>query len=315
MALTSIRIQSPAHVRAWYHVLAHFDLGDDPMNCVNASWIKRALPYRRGAEPLGRAFGRFHAAYRKTPGRHALAPLATALPDESVYDAALDSLAANGPPPAGVTPLVRRLLARLADDAGARLVGLMRDLVRAERDAFIDTWFRSLAAPGAGLDSFLRQRLAPLVPVLYAEADQTLIVLPVEALDRRAYHVTPARGVHHVALPATLHDAFFHALYGMVRHRTDRLIRPYVPASVKADPSHPMNVQVRVDCGLTTTFHLLLRKMPEEAEPFRTWARDQFAFGLRQPEAAVEALHPMNLLPEEAIPAVRTLLGDQLTPL
>lgn len=311
MALSGIDVRSAAHVRAWYHLLAHFDLGADPMSCVNPAWVRLTAEQRPSSTVTpGRAFGRFHACYRKAAGRRALFALGTAFADEALFTKAANALAASKPAPSDVPPQVKRVVAPLADVAGAKLLGLTLELVAAERKGFLDAWFQRLAAPAPGLGSFLNARLAPLVPVLYGDADQRLVVFPVEALATRSYHVTPARGIHHVALPATLHNAFFHALYAMVRNRTDRLIRPFIPDAIRAAPDHPMNEQIRADCALTTSYHLLMRRAPDEAAPFRSWARVQFSFGQRQPQAAVEALHPMTLLPSEAVAAVRALLGD-----
>ncbi len=311
----SVEVVTAMHVRAVYHVLAYFDLGRDATNCLHPTYTRAMDQLRpRSSDSPAWSFGRFHARYRKAGGAGVLGILPPAFRDEARFLEVARSLATTGGAPEFVPPLLRRAIAPLADPAGSKLVQLLLDVVDAEKTAFLDNHFRSTAPPGAGMQSFLTERVSPLVDVLYGDIPQTIVVFVAEALPNTSFAVSPARGVHHIALPPPLHQALFHVLFALVKQRSDRVIRHHIPAELKADRTNPIAAQMRLDAAMTTTFHLLLRKRPAEIPLFREWAFDQFRTGTRSPDAAVEALHPMILLPEDAVPAIRTLLGDELEP-
>lgn len=309
-----ITVVNAPHVRAFYHVLAYFDLGRAPLGHHNPGYTKAIDSHRRPAtaESPARRFGRWHARYRASAGHAALPLLPVAFIKEERYQKVVQSLAGQKPPPPDVPPLVKRAIAPLADRGGARLVAATHDIIDAERRSFLDSVYRAQPAALDGVGNYLTERLPELCEVLFGAATQHVVVLPVEALATRSWALATAQGKHHIAVPAKLKDCFFHVLTALVRQRTSRMIRHYIPDVVRKDKAHPMNAQFRMDAALTTTYQLLLRKRPSDIEAFSDWALGQFRFTARRPQAAVEALKPMALLPEDAIPAVRALLGDEL---
>lgn len=316
---STIRVVLRDHVRAHYHVLSHFDLGRDPVNCACPTYTELIAASRpsRVTSPA-RALGVFHRHFRSASGRHVLAVLPLAVDDDEEYRALLDSLATQAPPPATLPPLIKRAIAPLADKAGARLVRTLRDLLAAERRGYLDSYYRRQDTIGEAqanaLGNYLSERIVPLLPVLYGDAPQTVTVYLSEPLIGRSRAIVPARRKHHIATSDGPHwrDMLFQVLLAVVQHRTNRLIKHYLPENVAANPTGLVAHLMRFDAAMTTTYHLLLRRSGDLAEDFKDWASGQFKNTGRPPLAAVEALHPMVLLPEEAITAVRALLGDEV---
>jgi len=310
---STVTVVSAAHVRAYYHVLAHFDLGADPAGCLNAAWTRAADSLRPPSRMSpARSFGHFHARYRKAGGRAALGLLPIVARDETLCESALKSLIDLEGPPPQITPLARRAIAPLADGAGSKLVELLTSVIATERNTYLDAYFRANPPIGAGMESYLSDRVLKLVTVLFGSAPQQIVVFPAEALSTRSFSVNPTSGTHHIAVSPVLHNAFYQVLFALVQHRTNRIMRHHIPAELKANPASPITRQMRFDAAMTATFHLLLRRRSAEVEPFKVWARDQFRLSARSPDAAIEALHAMVLLPDEAVPDIRTLLGDTI---
>ena len=306
-----LTVATVEHISAHYHLLAHFDLGRDPVNAFNAFYVGRVQARRgKASPPPTRHFGRFHTAFRASAGRVALTTLplcATTAPD---YLAILDSLE-QGAPPADLTPGLRRALSPLADDRGRVLVRLLRELLIDEGSAFWTAhWLSGASLSGdeaTGMESYLNEHLVPLVRSLYGALPQVIRVFPSEAVGARSWSLVPDVGEHRVVVAPVLKTAYFQVLLALVRNRTDRLIRPFLPEDLKR-PEHVLGLQMRNDAALTVVHHLLSRQRSERMHEFRAWALRQFENTQRLPAAALEALQPMALVPPEAHAAIEALL-------
>ena len=311
----SIEVISAPHVRAHYHTLAYLELPGSA-GCHNPGYVRQMAPHRPASvAPPTRDFGRLHSRFRKADGAEAIGYLPVPFRDPTVYSAVIQGLIGGAPPPTELTPLCKRAIAPLADAAGAPLVSIIEEAVERERTGWLDAFYRRETTGiyrSQGLDSYLAERLGPLLDPVYGETMPRLVVMPCEALSSRSFAVVASTGVHHLAVPAALRPAYFHALVALVKHRTDRLIRHYIPVEIKGQRDHPMHRQMRMDAAFTTAFHLLMRRRTADTEPFQEWAKTQYAHTARQPNAAVEALHSMKLIPATAVEAMRRLVGDTL---
>ena len=311
----SIEVISAPHVRAHYHTLAYLELPGSA-GCYNPGYVRQMAPHRPDSvAPPTRDFGRLHSRFRKADGADAVGYLPLPFRDEAVHSAVIQGLIDGAPPPPGLTPLAKRAIAPLADTAGARLVSMIEEVVGRERTGWLDAFYRRETRGmyrAQGLGSYLSERLGPLLEPVYGEIMPRLVVMPCEALMSRSFSIVASTGVHHLAAPVALKPAYFHALVALVKHRTDRLIRHYLPVEIKGQRDHPMHRQMRMDAAFTTVFQLLMRRRTADEEPFKEWATTQYAQTARQPRAAVEALHSMKLIPATAVEAMQRLVGDTL---
>ena len=306
---STIEVTYAAHVAAFYHVLTYFDLAGDPWNTHHAAYAKSCDAARaEGVPSPARSLGAFHARYRAAKGRSALHMLPLVCRGSTAMDEAVAALVAGAAAPAYLSPLSKRAMAPLADAAGVALVTLTMELVASERAALAT---RLGSPPSDGLGPHLDQNLLPLLPIVCSEA-QTITVFPCEALVGRARSLLISQRQLHVAVASapSLRHAFFHVLLEVVRHRTDRILRPFLPDAARTSPDHPRGVQMRQDAALTAVYHLFVRKRSDLVEPFSQWALTQVRDSARQPKAVVAALFPWVLVPDEAQPAIRALIGE-----
>lgn len=310
---STIEVVRTSHVVAHYHLLAHFDLGREPASVFNPVYVGRAAARRpRTAAPLSKQYGRFHSAYRSATGRQVVGALPLAAKSAAEYAQILDSLEA-GEAPSSIPMPLRRFLAPLADASGRRLIRLLRELVADEGAAFWDAvWLSGVSVcgdEGQGLDSYLREHVLPFASRLYGDLPQSVIVFPAEAVGARWWSLVPDVGEHRVVVSPVLRTAFFQVLLALIKVRTDRLIRPFLPEDARLRPDHPLGMQMRSDAAMTVAHHLIQRYRPDRIAEFRAWALRQFENTQRLPSAAIEALQPMALIPEDAIPAITALLS------
>lgn len=311
--LHQVTVTSPPHVRAHFHLLAHFDLRGDPAGCYNPGYVRAISAARPASTPSPlQDFGRFHSCFRRARVQDALPLLPVPFESETAYHAVLDSLMGRADPPRDLHSGVRRLLGELANPAGRALVELFNGLVMRERQAFLNGHYRRSTPPGEGVASYLKRRLLPLVDALFGGAAQHVQVFLCEPLVTHAFAFSPEVGRHHIAAPAPPRLAFMHALLALVRKKTDPLVRKNLPVGFPTSPRDGRNRQLRIDVAITTTYHLLMRHAKDELTAFAEFAGIQFRRSGHLPAAAIEALHPMALIPPSAIPAIRQLLGDEL---
>ncbi len=313
--IVSLEVAPTAHAAAHYHLLAHFDLGREPANAFNPVYVQRVEARRdKGAKSASRQLGRLHSVYRAAAGRHVLGMLPLAADDAAAWDRLLDSLY-TGEANANDPPLLRRALAPLAERGGRELLALWRELLAAEARAFWDAhWLSGVSLSGddgSGLQSYLQLHLVPLLTAFFGGVPQRVRLVPTEALGARPFSLVRDVGEHRIAVSPVLKTAFFQVLLAMVKVRTDRMIRPFLPAEIRQRPEHPMNQQMRVDAAITVAHHHLQRHRPERLPELRAWALRQFETTQRQPQAALEALAPMALIPQEAHGAVQALLDGK----
>ncbi len=311
----SLEIATPAHVAAHYHLLAHYDLGREPANAHNPVYLQRVDARRdKAAWSASRQLGRLHAVYRAAAGRHVLGVLPLAADDPAAWERLLASLV-HGEADASHPALLRRVLAPLADRPGRALVALWGELLAAEAAAFWEAhWLAGaplLGDDASGMESYLRLHLVPLLAAFFGGVPQRVRLFPVEAVGVRSFSLQRDVGEHRIAVSPVLKTAFFQVLVALVRVRTDRLIRPFLPPDIRQRPEHPLNQQMRLDAALTVAHHHLQRHRPERLPELRAWALRQFETSPRQPQAALEALAPMALIPEDARPAVQALLDGK----
>lgn len=312
----SLDVAVPAHAAAHYHLLALFDLGREPSNAYNPTYAQRVEARRdKAAWNAARQLGRLHAVYRAAPGRHVLGVLPLAADDAASWERVCASLMSGEPDPEH-PPLLRRALAPLADRQGRALLTLWRELLASEAAAFWEAhWLSGASLSGddpAGMASYLGEHLVPLIAAFFGGVPQRVRLVPTEAIGARTYSLQRDLGEHRIAVSPVLKTAFYQVLIALVRARTDRLIRPFLPEDIRQRTEHPLNQQMRVDAALTVAHHHLQRHRPERLPELRAWALRQFENTPRQPQAAVEALGPMALIPAEAHPAVMALLDGKV---
>jgi len=219
-------------------------------------------------------------------------------------------------PASHLTSWAKRAIAPLATAPGSRLVRTLAKTLESEMTWCLGALEQQgqtvFGDDGAGLRSYLENELLPLAYHMFGDAPQSIIVYPAEAVGRRSWSTLVDRTEHRIVTAPNLKTSYLQAFVGLCRHRTDRLIRPFLPAHVRDDSNHPLNRQMRHDAALTVGFHILQHHRPMHLETYVEWAIRQFADTSRRAEAAVAALRPMELIPEDARDAVRRLIGGKM---
>ncbi|MBT9556379.1 MAG: hypothetical protein IV100_10135 [Myxococcales bacterium] len=314
-----LRIVSARHVAEYVHLLAHFDLGKEPANVFNPHYVQRARARRAGPtvppammSPT-RHYGAFHRAYRAATGRATLPLLPIAAETPAGFVAIAEGLLNDTAPP-DLPSGTRRALAPLSDAAGKKLVRVLMGLMEGEAREFFDAhWLSGVTVLGddaSGMDSYLGEHLVPLISPIFAGVPQHLALFPAEAIGARCWSLQPDVGVHHVAVSPVLKTAYYQVLLALMKARTDRLLRPFIPEPLKARPDDPIAQQMRTDAAMTALYHFMQRFRGERVDELRAWILRQFENTQRLPTAALEALQPMALVPEEARPAVQAMLSS-----
>jgi hypothetical protein len=237
-------------------------------------------------------------------------PLVSASVEE--HQAVIESLVHQQAPAAHLSVWSKRALAPLANKHGARLIGTLCEIQKSELNwclAELEQQGKSVFGDEpSGLESYLTQELLPLSDKLFGKTPQRITVCPAEPVGWRSWSVLVERTQHRIVTAPSLKTAYLQAFVGLCRHRTDRLIRPFLPEHIRSDLNHPLNRQMRQDAAFTVAFHILQRHRSDHLDTYTEWVTRQFADTSRLPEAAVASLRPMELIPADARAAVEHLI-------
>ena len=310
---TRLTVSIAPHVQRHYHVLACLDVGTDPASVFNPAYRDRVLQLRPSDAPRPDSeLGRFHRHFRQCASRFVLPFLPLVSTSVMEHQDVIDSVSQRRSPAQHLSTWSRRIIGPLATDAGARLVATLARIQSSEIEVCLRALEQSgtsvFGDTGAGLSSYLNEELLPLCATLFGNTAQTITIFPSEAVGRRSWSVLTDRTCHRIVVAPNLRTAYLQALVGLCRHRTDRLIRPFLPVHLKQDRNHPLNRQIRLDAAYTVAYHILQRYRSAHLDMFIEWVSRQFEDTSRRSDAAVAALRPMELIPEDARAAVEHLI-------